>query len=97
MTAEKHTPGPWKLNEVIGGSFVYAGSRQLIAMPSPDLENKANARLIAAAPRMAAALQRADHFLAELPEQTHYLLALRREIVDTIMEATPEYYGGGAS
>lgn len=58
-------------------------------------EMEANATLVASAPRMAAALQRAARLLAELPgfEQTAQLVALRKEIVETIKEATPEHYG----
>lgn len=54
--------------------------------------------MIAAAPRMAAVLQSAARLLAELPEseQTPQMLALRTEIVATIKQATPGYYGGAA-
>lgn len=55
-----HTPGPWKFLDVIGGCSVYAGRRQVLAYhSSPDAENKANARLIAAAPDLLDALQAA--------------------------------------
>ena len=58
-------------------------------------EAVANARLIAEAPRMEAVLKWAAHLLAELPEaqQTPQMLALRNEIVETLKQATPEYYG----
>lgn len=43
--------------EVIGGCFVNAGARQVLSYASsPDAENRANARLIAAAPELLAAL-----------------------------------------
>lgn len=63
--------------------------------------NHADARLIAAAPTMAATLQRAAHVLAEIADQIsgddcQRLDALRSEIIETIKQATPEYYGGAA-
>lgn len=56
--------------------------------------NYADAVLIAAAPQTVKALQRAAHVLAELPNANEpHILALRRQIVDAIRKATPEYYG----
>lgn len=100
MTAH-HTPGPWSHD---GQGLIYgppdaAGEARLIcdllASPCDDLstEASANGRLIEAAPRMAQALHRAAHLLAELPEQSPQLLALRAEMVETIKQATPEHYG----
>lgn len=50
------TPGPWRYSEVIGGCFVYGSDgRQILSYKSsPSLENRANAKLIAAAPDTAA-------------------------------------------
>lgn len=58
-----------------------------------DDQKMANARLMAAAPEMAAALQRAAHVLAELPDQPEAVKALRSQIVAAIILATPEHYG----
>jgi hypothetical protein len=44
---------------------------------------------------MSDALKRAAHLLAELPDQSLQLLALRAEIVECIKQATPEYYATG--
>ena len=55
---------------------------------------QADARLMAAAPRMSEALKRAAHLLAEIDQSTSpAILSLRAEIVACIREATPEYYG----
>jgi hypothetical protein len=58
-------------------------------------EQRANARLIANARRMALALQRVAPYLAELPPelQDGRLLAIRQDVVEAIKAATPEYYG----
>lgn len=92
----KHTPGPWERY----GFRIESESGYYVAdvIDSNGFgENKANARLIAAAPRMSAALKRAAHLLAELPaeHQTPQVLALRTEIVETIKQSTPEHYGIG--
>jgi hypothetical protein len=64
----KHTPGPWEARDFSGDQYViwgpeFGGGRHaLIATcTGPNLE--ANARLIAAAPEMLAALKRAYGFL----------------------------------
>ena len=98
-----HTPGPWEA-KIYGGwdtPRVWSASGSIAMLQHHDsgpAEAEANARLIATAPRMAKALQRAASLLAELgtQEQTPQMLALRTEIVETIKEATPEYYGGAA-
>jgi hypothetical protein len=67
MTAEQqgHTPGPWELddeNQICAGNKVIA---RAVASGMPDLEWDANARLIAAAPAMLAALKfYADNWFA---------------------------------
>ena len=46
---KEHTPEPWRYSEVIGGCWVYAGDREVLAYKhSPDHEGKANARRIVA-------------------------------------------------
>ena len=64
-----HTPGPWELkaeSEHLGGrvrklqvlaSHGLAGNRELFCRFGPDDTDKANARLIAAAPELLAALE----------------------------------------
>lgn len=53
-----HTPGPWQFIDILGACIVRAGQREVLAYRhSPDAENKANARLIAAAPELLAALE----------------------------------------
>lgn len=91
----KFTAGPWRYVERknqtgITAAFVDFGNGHIDLSKRPH-----DARLIAAAPRMVAVLQRAARILAELPdsEQTPQMLALRAEIVETIKQATPEYYG----
>jgi hypothetical protein len=104
----KHTPGPWLVTESsdwtgvsgvslgIDDAFGQDGGRDYflatVVNGDPD-ELQANARLIAAAPQMLKTLQRAAHLLAELPNQTPQMLALRSEIVAAISDAAPEYYG----
>lgn len=53
----KHTPGPWKLVDVIGQCTLWAGDRQLLKYTSPDAENLANARLMSCAEAMLEALE----------------------------------------
>jgi len=54
----KWTPGPWTITGA-SGRTVWAGENQIAVVDDPDLaydEQRANARLIAAAPDMAEAL-----------------------------------------
>ncbi|MAB96967.1 MAG: hypothetical protein CMK71_02715 [Pseudomonadaceae bacterium] len=53
-----HTKEPWKFIHVIGQCTIWAGERQLLKYTSPDSENLANARLMSAAPKLLAALER---------------------------------------
>ncbi len=54
-----HTPGPWRYSEVLGGCWVYASDqREVLAYKfSPDAQNRANARLVGAAPELLDALE----------------------------------------
>lgn len=53
-----HTPGPWLFHEGLGWCLVKAGNREVLKyMHSPDHENQANARLIAAAPELLEVLE----------------------------------------
>ena len=95
----KHTPGPWHRNIKPVSSYpvVFAGRNTHVATISTkglaDIEAEANCNLIAAAPIMSDTLKRAAHILAELPDQSPELIALRSQIVECIKQATPEYYG----
>lgn len=77
-----HTPGPWFANDLNSkydpDRTVYArtpirGNPRYIARVygqgamNPDPESLANARLIAAAPAMRAALERAERFISNVP------------------------------
>lgn len=89
----KHTPGPW---EVLGGlrTVVRGTGRQKIAeitVPYGDdlrghILTKANAHLMAAAPEMLAALDRAEAFIAGFEDDetqdgiTEMLAAIRAAI-----------------
>ncbi len=94
----KHTPGPWVVDTTLSsGEVMTANGYAIHEHPSYSSitdakEIQANARLIAAAPRMSDTLRRAAHILAELPDQSPQLIALRSQIVQCINQATPEYY-----
>ena len=59
-----HTPGPWKASEFIGDAGIeIVADGQCIARAYPLLQRDANARLIAAAPELLAALKEARTML----------------------------------
>jgi hypothetical protein len=61
MSTQKHTDGPWKFRfESIDSEWaiVTTASGSIIANVNSDLRQKANARLIAAAPDLLAALKK---------------------------------------
>ena len=67
MTQTNHTPGPWHVTKRDCGDNIFADNRR-IANTYGDMDNPeyaANARLIAAAPELLAALE-AAHALLEL-------------------------------
>ena len=64
MSKSKHTPGPWRV-EAAGEKVIEADTTDVIAQPghnfsiiNPSQTLQANARLIAAAPDLLAALER---------------------------------------
>jgi hypothetical protein len=68
-----HTPGPWRIEEQQGGwrvepSGIWIGS----STARPRAENEANARLIAAAPEMAEALECLAAMAAHFPTVKTY-------------------------
>lgn len=96
-----HTPGPWVITPA-SPDAVFAMrqgapySFRVAECLGYRTEREANARLIAAAPDMIDAPQHAAHVLAEL-QNAPQLLALRVQIIETIKQATLEYYGGGVN
>jgi len=66
MSKVKHTPGPWEYHEELRARMSYVGDRERVVAGIPndtdpkEMEvTRANARLIAAAPTLLAALERA--------------------------------------
>ncbi len=66
MNTHTHTPGPWHLGKRAGNPAIYGKDGTEIAEILQGLtpEWRANARLIAAAPEMLAALQSLTHPMA---------------------------------
>ena len=62
MTTQTHTPGPWRLgnqpSNVIAWRVTDSADRDVAHVFGSDLKSKGNARLIAAAPELLAALKR---------------------------------------
>ena len=91
MADTKHTPGPWSILDERRGFIVTACDDCYDVATVRNIgnrDNAANARLIAAAPNMLAALQIADRTFAE-----NGLLAChaaRQEIRAAIQKATGE-------
>lgn len=55
----KHTPGPWRYVDGYFDCDVWAGNKKVLSYERhPTDEDRANARLVAAAPAMLEALQR---------------------------------------
>ena len=69
-----HTPGPWHYDST-WGLIVKHGGAEVAALHSG---NAANARLIAAAPEMLAALQRLTHPMADDSDLEHALEVIAR-------------------
>jgi hypothetical protein len=73
MSEQKHTPGPWRKGGVSGGA-VWFGEKMVAAVYGDDPDCKAdermqaNARLIAAAPDLLSALERAKDVLSGVQE-----------------------------
>ena len=68
-----HTPGPWHYDSTWG--LIKHGGAEIAALHSG---NAANARLIAAAPEMLAALQRLTHPAADDTDLEHALDVIAR-------------------
>lgn len=90
----EHTPGPWHVGGSLA-SFVFDAKSEPIADPAfgrSILETQANARLIAAAPALLAALEVADHALRLAEQRSSNAApsarAARSIIADTVAKAT---------
>ncbi len=68
-----HTPGPWHYDNTWG--LIKHGGAEIAALHSGNI---ANARLIAAAPDMLAALQRLTHPAADEEDLEHALEVIAR-------------------
>lgn len=90
-----HTKETWKFIHVIGQCTIWAGERQLLKYMSPDSENLANARLMSAAPKLLAALERikAEIILSDIDPayiEGHFSEHINNAR-DAISEATGEF------
>ena len=70
MSEQKHTPGPWESGN--GTTSIYGSDGKEVARriwhgPQDDERSLANARLIAAAPELLAALERTLNWLTSYP------------------------------
>lgn len=105
----KHIEGPWEVEGVKVKCRIFVPTspdHPRITLWEPPAvggmisqeQLMATALLIAAAPKMAQALQRAAMILAQVHDELHpvtqaLLRPLRQEIVDAVKEATPDHYG----
>ena len=81
MENATHTPGPWAIQITGGEKEVVTGSTKGLwaTIEGPNFETRhANARLIAAAPELLAALQRLVHPAADDTDVTHALDVIAR-------------------
>lgn len=98
MKTQKHTPGPWHIG-LQGGIYQNKTGAQVCIYDMAtnfDDENLANARLIAAAPELLAALELAESALCEIYgeggplESCERPFALHNQIVAAIQKAKGE-------
>lgn len=86
----KHTPGPWCFGSVIQTQD-HVGIAQIIDNEEwPNGQVEANARLIAAAPEMLAALKATDELLARLNYRERS--PARKPILGAIAKAEGRYF-----
>lgn len=75
----KHTPGPWEINLDDSSNPIIGADKQVVARVAHlaawrhPLEAEANARLIASAPAMLAALEKAEQGARQLCETVNEL------------------------
>jgi hypothetical protein len=100
MSAAKHTPGPWKLetesrspdgSELVitdsDGGYTIALCRSATGIPDAD-EAEANAKLIAAAPALAEALEKAADTLRDAATAYHFF---GKHVAAEAMEIAEKY------
>ena len=81
METATHTPGPWAIQITGGKKEVVTGSTKGLwaTIEGPNFQTRnANARLIATAPELLAALQRLVHPSADDTDVTHALDVIAR-------------------
>jgi hypothetical protein len=86
MNNTHHTPAPWQVSpygNITSKSLVVAKVEQMPSKIPGDYESEkqANARLIAAAPEMLQALERAVSIIEELPYPQNYAAVYFLEII----------------
>ena len=88
----EHTPGPWEAVDCDGDLWEVDSKLHAICMISDHPPQfKANARLIAAAPRMLSQLERTRNAFYDLGEDMpHWAYVLGCEIMEVIREAKGE-------
>ena len=70
MTEPKHTPGPWEIREV-DGLFAIAHSGGWILESDDEQQDRADAKLIAAAPDLLEALRELHDFSMTMSNRTY--------------------------
>jgi len=87
---KKHTPGPWRvfgpMRTTNSSKFFCVGSKRETIC---ETQQKANARLIAAAPKMLEALEKIDELLLNHPKSVphSWWIQLKCEVVNAIKKA----------
>lgn len=89
MTNAQHTPGPWVYHAKTSTVQPYPGSGTICAL-SLRGEREANARLIAAAPELLAALEKVDAYLAPEGDEDDAWHDIRVVIQEAIARAKGE-------
>ena len=97
MSEAQHTPGPWMYHKQLNGSLTFFGENgnRVILSAARLINQEANARLIAAAPELLAALQSiAEYWNQDRNDEAmfdacHYA-------IDTAMDAIAKVEGGAA-
>jgi hypothetical protein len=99
MSEIKHTPGPWKLVRQLGYNHVESttSDRNFIVASCPlnSEEDHANANLIAAAPELLEALDKAWYFIENVtdedPERTDKFFELRQLVRTAYAKVNGDY------
>jgi len=87
MKNAKHTPGPWFLT-LVSDYYLINSNKYVICRVRSNIEtNKADAHLIAAAPKMAEIL---EQILSEIPEKGAITQLTRKEAFNILDQAKGE-------